>query len=175
MQAPSSRQLTVNGVSLSRLSTTQITHHRRQIGSVFQDHLLLHNRSVYDNVALPLEICGYRPNDAARRVRAALDKFGLPEKEESFPDALLGGEKQRAGIARAVINRPSIILANEPTRNLDPALSAEVMKVFRQFQSVWVYLLVASHDAALIKRLNYRTLVLNRGKLLVDQQPRPTA
>ena len=175
MQAPSSRQLTVNGVSLSRLSTTQIAHHRRQIGSDFQDHLLLHDRSVYDNVALPLEICGYRPNDAARRVRAALDKFGLLKKEESFPDALLGGEKQRAGIARAVINRPSIILANEPTRNLDPALSAEVMKVFRQFQSVWVYLLVASHDAALIKRLNYRTLALNRGKLLVDQQPRPTA
>ena len=175
MQAPSSGQLTVNGVSLGRLSTTQIAHHRRQIGSVSQDHQLLHDRSVYDNVSLPLEICGYRPNDAARRVRAALDKVGLLKKEKSFPEALSGGEQQRVGIARAVVNKPSIILADEPTGNLDPALSAEVMKVFQQFQSAGVCLLVASHDAALIERLNYRTLVLNRGKLLVDQKPRPTA
>ena len=171
MQAPCSRQLTVNGVSLSRLSTTQITHHRRQIGSVFQDHLLLHNRSVYDNVALPLEICGYRPNDAARRFRPALEL----EKEKSFPEALSGGEQQRVGIARAVVNRPSIILTDESTGNLDPALSAEAIKVFQQFQSAGVCLLVATHDAALIGRLNYRTLVLDRGKLLVGQKLRPTA
>ncbi len=175
METPSSGQLIANGVNLNRVSTTQIARHRRQIGTVFQDHQLLHDRSVYDNVALPLEICGYQPSDAARRVRAALDKVGLLKKEKSFPVALSGGEQQRVGIARAVVNRPSIILADEPTGNLDPGLSAEVMKVFQQFQSVGVCLLVASHDAALIERLNCRTIVLEGGKLLADQKPRPQA
>lgn len=175
IQTPSSGQLIANGVNLNRVSTTQIARHRRQIGTVFQDHQLLHDRSVYDNVALPLEICGYQPKDAARRVRAALDKVGLLKKEKSFPEALSGGEQQRVGIARAVVNRPSIILADEPTGNLDPGLSAEVMNVFQQFQSVGVCLLVASHDAALIERLNCRTLVLEGGKLLADQKPRPLA
>jgi cell division transport system ATP-binding protein len=175
METPSSGQLIANGVNLNRVSATQIAHHRRQIGTVFQDHQLLHDRSVYDNVALPLEICGYQPKDAARRIRAALDKVGLLKKEKSFPEALSGGEQQRVGIARAVVNRPSIILADEPTGNLDPGLSAEVMNVFQQFQSVGVCLLVASHDAALIERLNCRTLVLEGGKLLADQKPRPLA
>jgi cell division transport system ATP-binding protein len=175
METPSSGQLIANGVNLNRVSATQIARHRRQIGTVFQDHQLLHDRSVYDNVALPLEICGYPPSDAARRVRAALDKVGLLKKEKSFPEALSGGEQQRVGIARAVVNRPSIILADEPTGNLDPGLSAEVMKVFQQFQSVGVCLLVASHDAALIERLNCRTIVLEGGKLLADQKPRPLA
>ena len=175
METPSSGQLIANGVNLNRVSTTQIARHRRQIGTVFQDHQLLHDRSVYENVALPLEICGYQPNDAARRVRAALDKVGLLNKEKSFPEALSGGEQQRVGIARAVVNRPSIILADEPTGNLDPELSAEVIKVFQQFQSVGVCLLVASHDAALIERLNCRTIVLEGGKLLADQKPRPQA
>ena len=173
METPSSGSLIANGVNLSRISAKQIAHHRRQIGTVFQDHQLLHDRSVYDNVALPLEICCDRPNDAARRVRAALDKVGLLKKEKSFPEALSGGEQQRVGIARAVVNRPSIILADEPTGNLDPGLSTEVMKIFQQFQSVGVCLLVASHDAALIERLNCRTLVLDGGKLLADQKPRP--
>ena len=175
IQTPSSGQLIANGVNLNRVSAKQIAHHRRQIGTVFQDHQLLHDRSVYDNVALPLEICGYQPSDAARRVRAALDKVGLLKKEKSFPVALSGGEQQRVGIARAVVNRPSIILADEPTGNLDPGLSAEVMKVFQQFQSVGVCLLVASHDAALIERLNCRTIILEGGKLLADQKPRPQA
>jgi len=175
IQTPSSGQLIANGVNLNRVSAKQIARHRRQIGTVFQDHQLLHDRSVYDNVALPLEICGYQPKDAARRVRAALDKVGLLKKEKSFPEALSGGEQQRVGIARAVVNRPSIILADEPTGNLDPGLSAEVMKVFQQFQSVGVCLLVASHDAALIERLNCRTIVLEGGKLLADQKPRPQA
>jgi len=174
METPSSGRLVANGVNLNRVSAVQIAQHRRQIGTVFQDHQLLHDRSVYDNVALPLEICGYSPNDAARRVRAALDKVGLLKKEKNFPEALSGGEQQRVGIARAVVNRPSIILADEPTGNLDPGLSAEVMKVFQQFQSVGVCLLVASHDAALIQRLNCRTLVLEGGKLLADQKPRPS-
>ncbi|GJM13071.1 MAG: cell division ATP-binding protein FtsE [Pseudohongiella sp.] len=175
METPSSGQLIANGVNLNRISAKQIAHHRRKIGTVFQDHQLLHDRSVFDNVALPLEICGYQPGDAARRVRAALDKVGLLKKEKSLPEALSGGEQQRVGIARAVVNRPNIILADEPTGNLDPELSAEVMKVFQQFQSVGVCLLVASHDAALIERLNCRTLVLEGGKLLADQKPRALA
>ncbi len=173
MESPSSGQLIANGVNLSRISSKQIALHRRQIGTVFQDHQLLHDRSVYDNVALPLEICGYHPADAGRRVRAALDKVGLLKKEKSFPAALSGGEQQRVGIARAVVNRPRIILADEPTGNLDPALSREVMKVFEQFQGVGVCLLVASHDASLIERLNCRTLVLDSGRLIADQKPRP--
>ncbi|MDG1025691.1 MAG: cell division ATP-binding protein FtsE [Gammaproteobacteria bacterium] len=173
MESPSSGQLRANGVNLSRISSKQIALHRRQIGTVFQDHQLLHDRSVYDNVALPLEICGYHPADAGRRVRAALDKVGLLKKEKSFPAALSGGEQQRVGIARAVVNRPRIILADEPTGNLDPVLSREVMTVFEQFQSVGVCLLVASHDASLIERLNCRTLVLDHGRLIADQKPRP--
>ena len=172
METPSSGQLIANGVNLNRVSSNQIALHRRQIGTVFQDHQLLNDRTVFDNVALPLEICGYQPREAGRRVRAALDKVGLLKKESSFPNALSGGEQQRVGIARAVVNRPSIILADEPTGNLDPELSAEVMKVFKQFQSVGVCLLVASHDAALIERLNCRTLVLDQGKLAADQAPR---
>lgn len=171
MESPSSGQLVANGVNLARISGRQIARHRRQIGAVFQDHQLLHDRSVFDNVVLPLEIGGYQPKEASRRVRAALDKVGLLKKERSFPEALSAGEQQRVGIARAVVNRPRIILADEPTGNLDPALSAEVMKVFEQFKSVGVCLLVASHDTALIQRLGYRTLVLDSGKLLADQKP----
>ena len=148
IESPSSGQLIANGINLSRISSKQIALHRRQIGTVFQDHQLLHDRSVFDNVALPLEICGYHPTDAGRRVRAALDKVGLLKKEKSFPAALSGGEQQRVGIARAVVNRP-------------------------QFQSVGVCLLVASHDASLIERLNCRTLVLDSGRLVADQKPRP--
>ncbi|HAS48519.1 cell division ATP-binding protein FtsE [Gammaproteobacteria bacterium] len=172
IESPSSGQLIANGINLSRISSKQIALHRRQIGTVFQDHQLLHDRSVFDNVALPLEICGYHPTDAGRRVRAALDKVGLLKKEKSFPAALSGGEQQRVGIARAVVNRPRIILADEPTGNLDPALSREVMEVFEQFQSVGVCLLVASHNASLIERLNCRTLVLDSGRLVADQKPR---
>lgn len=175
METPSAGQLIANGVNLSRISPSKIPLHRRQIGTVFQDHQLLHDRSVYDNVALPLEICGYQPREAGRRVRAALDKVGLLSKEKSFPEALSGGEQQRVGIARAVVNRPSIILADEPTGNLDPELSAEVMRVFAQFQSVGVCLLVASHDAGLIERMGSRTLVLDSGKLVADRKPRSAA
>lgn len=175
MEKPSGGQLIANGVNMNRIAGKRIALHRRQIGTVFQDHQLLQDRSVYDNVALPLEICGYKPNEAGRRVRAALDKVGLLSKEKSLPAALSGGEQQRVGIARAVVNRPSIILADEPTGNLDPALSADIMRVFQQFQSVGVCLLVASHDAALIERLNCRTLVLEDGRLTADRQPRSRA
>lgn len=169
MEKSSGGQLIVNGVNLNRLGRRRIPFHRRQIGTVFQDHQLLFDRSVFANVALPLEIAGYDAHDAARRVRAALDKVGLLRKERLNPAQLSGGEQQRVGIARAVVNRPSIILADEPTGNLDPALSAEVMGVFEQFKNVGVSLLVASHDASLIASLNYRTLTLDHGRLIEDR------
>lgn len=169
MERASSGQLIVNGMNLNRLGRRRIPFHRRQIGAVFQDHQLLFDRSVFDNVALPLQIAGYHAHEAARRVRAALDKVGLLRKERLNPAHLSGGEQQRVGIARAVVNRPSIILADEPTGNLDPELSAEVMGVFEQFKSVGVSLLVASHDASLIASLNYRTLTLDHGRLVEDR------
>lgn len=164
----SSGQIIVNGTNLNPLSRRKIAFHRRRIGAVFQDHQLLSDRTVFDNVALPLEICGFQFRQAQRRVRAALDKVGLLKKEHLLPAMLSGGEQQRVGIARAVVNRPSIILADEPTGNLDPELSAEVMRVFEQFKAVGVCSLVASHDTTLINQLKHRTLTLDRGKLVED-------
>ena len=165
MERASSGQVFVAGKNINRLSRKQIPFHRRQIGTVFQDHQLLFDRTVGDNVALPLHIAGFQPQDIQRRVRAALDKVGLLQKERMLPAKLSGGEQQRVGIARAVVNRPKIILADEPTGNLDPELSAEVMAVFEQFKSVGVSLLVATHDKSLIDRLDYRTLTLEQGTL----------
>ncbi|NKB34611.1 MAG: cell division ATP-binding protein FtsE [Pseudomonadales bacterium] len=158
----------VNGSNTSKLRKREIPFLRRRIGSVFQDHQLLNDRTVADNVALPLDISGFERRDAQRRVRAALDKVGLLGKEAQYPAALSGGEQQRVGIARAVVNRPSIILADEPTGNLDPELSTEIMEVFEQFKNVGVSLLIASHDVALINRLDYRTLILKNGELIGD-------
>lgn len=169
LEKSSGGQLIVNGVNVNRITRRRIPYHRRQIGTVFQDHQLLLDRTVFDNVALPLEIAGFDPRDAARRVRAALDKVGLLHKERLNPAKLSGGEQQRVGIARAVVNRPRIILADEPTGNLDPELSAEVMRVFEQFKNVGVSLLVASHDASLITSLHYRTLTRDHGRLVADQ------
>ena len=170
MEKSSAGQVLVNGSNLNRLPRKKIPYHRRDIGAVFQDHQLLFDRSVADNVALPLQIAGFHPQETRRRVRAALDKVGLLNKEKLFPERLSGGEQQRVGIARAVVNRPQIILADEPTGNLDPELSADVMKVFEQFKSVGVSLVLASHDLSLIKQLNYRTLTLSEGKLIRDSR-----
>ncbi|MBT71245.1 MAG: cell division ATP-binding protein FtsE [Gammaproteobacteria bacterium] len=164
-------QVIVNGSNINRLASRRVPFRRRQIGAVFQDHQLLIDRTVGENVALPLRICGFNSSEAKRRVRAALDKVGLLSKERLYPPSLSGGEQQRVGIARAVVNRPSIILADEPTGNLDPELSAEVMHVFQQFRNVGVSLLIASHDTTLISRLNYRTLTLRKGQLVADQAP----
>lgn len=165
IERPSGGRLIVNGADLGALTAKDLPAHRRQIGTVFQDHQLLNDRSVFDNVALPLEISGFDRRDSQRRVRAALDTVGLLSKEKLNPAALSGGEQQRVGIARAVVNTPKLILADEPTGNLDPALSAEIMEVFARFMSVGVTLLVASHDTALIESLGYRTLTLEQGKL----------
>lgn len=166
MERASQGQVIINGQNLQRLSRRQLPWFRRHIGVVFQDHQLLFDRTVFDNVALPLQVAGYEPREAARRVRAALDKVGLLSRENRNPVTLSGGEQQRVGIARAVVNKPMLLLADEPTGNLDPALSAEIMTLFESFNQVGVSMLIASHDLALITRLEHRILTLNGGRLV---------
>jgi len=166
MERPTRGRIEVAGVDLGKLSRRAIPRHRQSIGVVFQDHRLLFDRSVYDNVALPLLIAGFEHRDIGRRVRAALDKVGLLARENAMPRALSGGEQQRVGIARAVVGRPQILLADEPTGNLDPTLSAEIMQLFVDFSRVGVTVLVASHDLALISQLRHRILTLREGRLV---------
>ena len=158
----------VNDINLNKVSNRRIPHVRRNIGMIFQDHRLLHDRSVFDNVALPLIIAGHPHREIGRRVRASLDKVGLLKKEKLTPIMLSGGEQQRVGIARAVVNKPPIVLADEPTGNLDPELSAEIMSLFQQFNQVGVSLLIASHDLGLIARMKYRTITLKDGSVVAD-------
>ena len=164
MELPSSGQVFVQGQNLNKLSRRQLPYYRRNIGLVFQDHQLLFDRSVFDNVALPLQIAGFDAVNAARRVRAALDKVGLLHKEAQNPVALSSGEQQRVGIARAVVNKPALLLADEPTGNLDPELSEDIMDLFRQFNEVGVTVLVASHDLDLVQRMQRRVVVLEHGR-----------
>ena len=161
-------QVLINGQNTSKVSRRRIPYFRRQIGIIFQDHQLLFDRTVFDNVALPLVIAGYPPGEIGRRVRAALDKVGLLNKEKSLPITLSGGEQQRVGIARAVVNKPPLLLADEPTGNLDPELSREVMHTFEQFSQVGVTVLIASHDLELIKKMGHRVLQLKNGQLVND-------
>jgi cell division transport system ATP-binding protein len=169
MERPTHGQLLINGKNLGRLHSSQIPYYRRRVGVVFQNHQLLFDRNVFDNVALPLQVSGYQPRDIGRRVRAALDKVGLLDKEKMNPIALSGGEQQRVGIARAVVHKPRILLADEPTGNLDPELSAEIMKLFRQFGELGVTVLVATHDVDLISRMGQRLLQLQQGRLVHDE------
>ncbi|MFT6733996.1 MAG: cell division transport system ATP-binding protein [Polaribacter sp.] len=168
MERATSGQVIINGKNLNRIKSRKIPSIRRDIGMIFQDHRLLFDRSVFDNVALPLMIAGYPHREIGRRVRAALDKVGLLSKEKNTPIMLSGGEQQRVGIARAVVNKPPLLLADEPTGNLDPELSAEIMKLFEQFNQVGVSLLIASHDLSLLAKMNYRTLVMKEGQLVQD-------
>lgn len=162
-------QILVGNRNIHRMAVSEIPFHRRRIGVVFQDHQLLFDRTVFDNVMLPLKIEGYEKHEAARRVRAALDKVGLLDKEKLNPVTLSGGEQQRVGIARAVVNRPQILLADEPTGNLDPDLAAEIMLLFEQFNQIGVSMLIASHDLSLITRLRHRVLTLDQGVLINDE------
>ncbi len=168
MERPTSGNLLINGKNLNRLSNSQIPMYRRQVGVVFQNHQLLLDRSVFDNVALPLQVTGYPASEVGRRVRAALDGVGLLDKEQQKPMALSGGEQQRVGIARAVVHKPRILLADEPTGNLDPELSTEIMALFRRFQSVGVTVLIATHDISLINRMQLRIMRLEDGELTDD-------
>jgi len=163
-------QVLVNGENTARVKRRRIPYFRRNIGIIFQDHQLLFDRTVFDNVALPLVIAGHGSGEIGRRVRAALDKVGLLQKEKSYPITLSGGEQQRVGIARAVVNKPALLLADEPTGNLDPELSWEIMQTFEQFRQVGVTVLVASHDLELINRMGHRILRLKNGQLVEDSQ-----
>ncbi|ATJ84237.1 cell division ATP-binding protein FtsE [Halomonas beimenensis] len=170
LERPSRGRILVAGHDIDRLHPSQVPFYRRQIGVVFQDHQLLYDRSIYHNVALPLEIQGTEPREAARRVRAALDKVGLLHREQALPIELSGGEQQRVGIARAVVNKPALLLADEPTGNLDPQLSADIMALFEDFHRIGTTVMVASHDLALIARLRHRTLRLHQGRLVADEE-----
>ncbi len=166
IERPSSGQLRVDGIQLKSMNRRDIAFYRRKLGIVHQDHQLLMNHSVFDNVAQPLVVAGEHPNDIKRRVHAALDKVGLLSKEKFKPIQLSGGEQQRVGIARAVVKKPDLILADEPTGNLDPALSRDIMSLFAQFNDIGTTVLIASHDLGLIARLNYRVLSLKQGRLI---------
>ncbi|HIE87400.1 MAG TPA: cell division ATP-binding protein FtsE [Pseudomonadales bacterium] len=166
MERASQGQVIVNGTNLNRVSRRQVPAVRRNVGVVFQNHQLLFDRTVYDNVALPLTIAGFSPKEVGRRVRAALSKVGLSDKEKKYPVALSGGEQQRVGIARAVVNKPPLLLADEPTGNLDPELSQEIMDLFSQFNQVGVSVLIATHDLDLVQRMAKRELILRQGKVV---------
>jgi cell division transport system ATP-binding protein len=168
IERPSRGQALVDNINLSAIRRGKIPYVRRRVGMIFQDHRLLHDRTVFDNVALPLVIAGYRHQEIGRRVRAALDKVNLLGKERQYPVTLSGGEQQRVGIARAVVNKPPLVLADEPTGNLDPDLSREIMELFEQFNQVGVTVLIASHDLDLISRMNHRILTLKQGRLAAD-------
>lgn len=165
IERPSAGKIFFNGHDISRIGKNEIPFLRRHVGMIFQDHRLLMDRSVFENVALPLRIAQMRENDIKKRVCAALDKVGLLDKLTCLPVQLSGGEQQRVGIARAVVNRPLVLVADEPTGNLDPALSCQIMELFRLFNQVGVTILMATHDTTLLNRGNIRRFELNQGYL----------
>lgn len=163
-------QVLVADKNLSRLKGNRIAAYRRTIGTVFQDHKLLHDRTVEDNVALPLVVAGTDHGETQRRVRAALDKVGLLNKARRYPITLSGGEQQRVGIARAVVGRPQVLLADEPTGNLDPALADEIMQLFLQFNQVDITVLIATHDYRHLERIRCGVLALSDGRLVSGER-----
>ena len=165
VEAPTRGKLYFNERNITKLSRRNISRYRSQMGLVFQDHRLLHDRNVFENIALPLRINGFSPRDIPKRVRAALDKVDLLNKEKSKPISLSGGEQQRVGIARAIVHKPKILLADEPTGNLDPELSNDIMQLFIDFNQVGVTALVASHDHGLIENLGKKVMHLQHGRL----------
>jgi len=159
-------QVLVAGQNLRRIGRRRVPYHRRNVGLIFQDHRLLYDRPVFDNVALPLVITGLDGPELGRRVRAALDQVGLLSRERAYPVALSSGEQQRVGIARAIVGKPPLLLADEPTGNLDPDLSREIMALFERFNRVGTTVLVASHDLELIRGTGYPRMVLDQGRLV---------
>ena len=168
IERPTRGQVFVDSRNVGRLKARQVPHHRSQIGIVFQDNKLLPDRSTFDNVALPLVIAGVSNREIPRRVRAALDQVGLLKKEKKTPRQLSTGEQQRVGIARAVITRPRLLIADEPTGNLDPWLSLEIMKLFGRFNDIGVTMLIATHDLNLLNELKGRRIQLAHGQLAVS-------
>ncbi|KRA17282.1 cell division ATP-binding protein FtsE [Lysobacter sp. Root604] len=161
--------------NLLKVRGRRVALHRRDIGVVYQDHRLLADRSVADNVGLPLLLRGLRRGDIAKRVRAVLDKVGLATRERALPGELSAGEQQRVGIARAIVGEPRLLVADEPTGNLDPTLSAEILALFASLPERGTSVLVASHDLSLVKRMRKRVLVLNQGRLVDDISPEDLA
>jgi len=168
MEKPSQGNVLINGVDLATVNYSQVPYIRRGIGMIFQNHNLLMDRTVFDNVALPLIIEGYSQKEIRKRVDAALDKVHLTSKARCYPNMLSGGEQQRVGIARAVVNKPPILLADEPTGNLDPKLSLDIIRLFEEFNDIGITVLIATHDLGLIARLKYRTLTLKQGSMIND-------
>jgi len=168
IERPTRGTVLVGNQNTSRVRRRRIPQFRRRIGVVFQDHKLLNDRTVFDNVALPLMIASLRRRELERRVRAALDQVGLLEYEKHSPQSLSTGEQQRVGIARAVASRPELVIADEPTGNLDPGLSLDIMRLFERFNEVGVTLLIATHDLELIDRLDHRRLRLEGGKVVPE-------
>lgn len=175
IEMPTQGDIIVNGKLLNRISRKHRHHIRQHIGLIFQDPMLLEDHSVFDNVALPLVISGYRYHEIGRRVRAALDKVGLLSREKHFPGTLSCGEQQRVGIARAIVRKPPIILADEPTGNLDPELAKNIMKLFEDFNQIGTTILIASHDLALIDQMKHPMMVLKEGRMLDGTQINFTA
>ena len=165
VERPSRGEVWVGEQNLANLRKHQISHYRRSLGVVYQNHRLLADRSVFQNIALPLQIAGYSEDDIGRRVRAALDRVGLLSAENANPMALSGGEQQRIGIARAIVHKPRLLIADEPTGNLDPRLSLDIMQLFEQFNRIGTTVLIATHDVALIKRMKHRVLILDKGRM----------
>lgn len=166
IERPSRGQIFLDGVNLNQIGTNKIPYIRRNIGIIFQNHQLLNDRSVYQNVAMPLIISGCRHQEVSKRVRAALDQVDLLNKENAMPITLSGGEQQRVGIARAIVHKPALLLADEPTGNLDPDLSKEIMQLFERFNQVGVSVLIASHDLNLIDEMGYPIISLDDGQLV---------
>lgn len=165
IELASSGSVLVNGQNLAKLKPAAVPFLRRRFGIVFQDHKLLHERNVFQNVLLPLQIAGFDGRDAGRRARAALDKVGLLSKEKAMPVTLSGGEQQRVCIARAVVHRPAVLLADEPTGNLDEAYGRDIVELFRSFHQVGVTVVIATHDRMVMESLKARTISLARGRL----------
>jgi cell division transport system ATP-binding protein len=165
IERPTSGSVVINGKNITSMGRASLPFLRRNFGFIFQDHKLLFDRSVYDNAALPLIISGFPRGEIRRRVRAALDKVGLLDREKARPVALSGGEQQRLCIARAIVNRPAILLADEPTGNLDAAYAAEIIGMFKAFNQVGVTVVIATHDVALIRGLGARTVRLDHGAI----------
>lgn len=168
LEYPSRGQILVDGQNILHFAKHDIPYYRRRLGFISQHPKLLHDRTIFDNVALPLVVAGYTRSDIQKRTHAALDRVGLLNKVRSYPATLSDGEQQRVGIARAVVHRPRYLIADEPTGNLDPELAWEIVKLFERFHQVGVTVIIASHDKALIDRFHYRRLVLSQGKQVIE-------
>jgi cell division transport system ATP-binding protein len=172
LSKPSSGSIVVANNEVDKLNTWQMAQYRRQIGFIMQNPMLINTKTIFENVHLPLLISGADPAEAKRKVRAALDKVNLLTKERFYPESLSTGEQQRVAIARALVTKPNIILADEPTGNLDPVLSSEIMRLFEAFRQVGVCIIIATHDLALIARMKYRIVTLANGQLIgLDHEP----